>query len=120
MEEADHLCRRVAIMDHGHVVALDTPDELKRSLGADTVVTVRTEGNPTELSTVLRNELTGVTRTRCADDTLELHVTGARGLVPRVVNVAESAGFDITDLSIADPTLETVFIHLTGRELRET
>ncbi len=120
MEEADHLCRRVAIIDHGRVVAMDTPTELKRSLGADTVVFVRSSGDPAKLSTLLSQELEGVTRTRIADNGVELHVAGARGLLPRVVNVVESAGFDIVDLSVADPTLETVFIQLTGQELRET
>ena len=120
MEEADRLCRRVAIMDHGRVVALDTPAALKRSLGADTVVSVRTTDEPDQLAALLTRERDGVTRTRCVDNAVELHVAGARGLVPDVVNVAESGGFDIVDLSVADPTLETVFIHLTGAQLRET
>jgi ABC-2 type transport system ATP-binding protein len=120
VEEADRLCRRVAIMDHGRVVALDTPAALKRSLGADTVVSVRTTDEPDQLAALLTRELDGVTRTRCVDNAVELHVAGARGLVPDVVNVAESGGFDIVDLSVADPTLETVFIHLTGAQLRET
>ena len=48
-----------------------------------------------------------------------LHVKGGQGLVPQVVNAAERGGFDIADLSIAEPTLETVFISLTGEELRD-
>jgi len=120
MEEADHLCQRLAIVDHGRVVALDTPTALKRSLGADTVITVKADGEPAKLATLLAQGLQGVTRTRCVAGGVELHVTGSHRLVPRVVNLAENGGFDIIDLSVAEPTLETVFIQLTGKELRET
>jgi ABC-2 type transport system ATP-binding protein len=119
MEEADQLCDRVAIMDHGRVLALDTPAALKRSIGADTIVTVRTTGDPDRLGELLSAEVAGVARTRAADDRLELHVQGGDRLVPRIVHAAEQGGFDLLDVSIAEPSLETVFIHLTGRELRE-
>ncbi|HLI16343.1 MAG TPA: ATP-binding cassette domain-containing protein [Acidimicrobiales bacterium] len=119
MEEADRLCGRVAIMDHGRILALDTPAALKQSIGADTVVTVRSTGDPRRLGEVLVRDLGGVNRVRHADGRLELHVQGTDRLVPRIVNSAERAGFDIVDLSIAEPSLETVFITLTGKELRE-
>jgi ABC-2 type transport system ATP-binding protein len=119
MEEADQLCDRVAIMDHGRVLALDTPAALKRSIGADTIVTVRTTGDPGRLGELLTAEVAGVARTRAADDRLELHVQGGDRLVPRIVLAAEQGGFDLLDVSIAEPSLETVFINLTGRELRE-
>jgi ABC-2 type transport system ATP-binding protein len=119
MEEADRLCDRVAIMDHGRVLALDTPAALRQSIGADTVVTVRTSGDVGQLSALLSAEVAGVTRTRAADDRLELHMQGGDRLVPRIVLAAEHGGFDLLDVSIAEPSLETVFINLTGRELRE-
>ncbi len=62
MEEADALCRRVAIMDHGKILALDTPEELKRSVGADTIVTVKASGDPDALAARLSQELDAVTR----------------------------------------------------------
>ena len=120
MEEADHLCERLAIIDHGRIVALDTPGALKGGLGADTVVTVRAEGDPAGLAALLARDVAGVTRARSLDGGGELHLTGAPRLVPRVVKAAEDGGFDIIDLSVAEPTLETVFIQLTGKELRET
>jgi ABC-2 type transport system ATP-binding protein len=120
MEEADHLCQRLAIVDHGRVVALDTPAALKSSLGADTIVTVKANGEPEKLATLLAHALAEVTRTRCIDGGVVLHVTGAQRLVTRVVNAAEDGGFDIIDVSVTEPTLETVFIQLTGKELRET
>jgi ABC-2 type transport system ATP-binding protein len=119
MEEAERLCQRVAIMDHGRILALDTPAALKQTIGADTIVTVRTKGDVHQLAQVLTREVPGITRTRVADDRLELHMQGADGLVPRIVLAAESAGLTLVDVSVAEPTLETVFINLTGRELRE-
>ncbi|HEY1822385.1 MAG TPA: ATP-binding cassette domain-containing protein [Trebonia sp.] len=119
MEEAEQLCDRVAIMDHGKVLALDSPAALKRSIGADSIVSVRTTGDADRLGELLAAEIAGVTRTRAADGKLELHVQGGDRLVPRIVLAAERGGFDLLDVSVAEPSLETVFINLTGRELRE-
>jgi ABC-2 type transport system ATP-binding protein len=119
MEEADQLCDRVAIMDHGKILALDTPAALKQGIGADTIVTVRTTGDLGKLAELLAQEVEGVTRTRIADDKLELHMQGGDRLVPRIVLAAERGGFELVDVSIAEPTLETVFISLTGKELRD-
>jgi ABC-2 type transport system ATP-binding protein len=119
MEEADHLCDRVAIMDHGKILALDTPAALKRMVGADTVVTVKADGDPAALAEVLAAELGGVTHSRVIDGSVELQVAGVARLVPRVVDAAEAGGFEVADLSVAEPSLETVFISLTGKELRD-
>ena len=119
MEEADRLCERVAIMDHGRILALDTPAALKESVGADTIVTVKTAGDPGRLAELLGRDVEGVTRTRVAGEKVELHMQAGDRLVPRIVLSAEGNGFDLSDVSIAEPSLETVFINLTGRELRE-
>ncbi len=119
MEEADRLCDRVAIMDHGRILALDTPAGLKQSIGADTIVTLKTTGDPARLAELLAADVAGVARTRVTGDRLELHMQAGDRLVPRIVLAAEQNGFDLVDVSIAEPTLETVFINLTGRELRE-
>jgi ABC-2 type transport system ATP-binding protein len=119
MEEADRLCRRVAIMDHGKILALDTPAALKQSVGADTIVTVKASGDGEELAARLHSDVDGVTRTRVIDSGVELHIKGSERIIPRVVTAAERAGFELGDLSVAEPTLETVFINLTGKELRE-
>jgi len=119
MEEADRLCQRVAIMDHGKILALDTPAALKQSIGADTVVTVKATGDTDRLAELLAREVEGVTRTRRVDGGIELHVQGSDRLVPRVVTAAERGGFDLVDLSVSEPSLETVFINLTGKELRD-
>jgi ABC-2 type transport system ATP-binding protein len=119
MEEADQLCERVAIMDHGRILALDTPDGLKRSVGVDTIVTVKASGDQAALAAVLEGAVAGVTRTRVTDHGVELHVQGNDRLLARCVAAAEEAGFDVEDLSLAEPSLETVFINLTGKELRD-
>jgi ABC-2 type transport system ATP-binding protein len=119
MEEADQLCGRVAIMDHGKILALDTPARLKESVGADTIVTVKASGDQEGLAAALQREVKEITRVRTTDDGLELHVRGRTRLLPRLVAAAESDGFEVADLSVAEPSLETVFINLTGRELRD-
>jgi ABC-2 type transport system ATP-binding protein len=119
MEEADKLCDRVAIMDHGKILALDTPSELKRGVGADTIVTVKSDGDPEALAAAITRRIEEVTRTRTVPGGVELHVKGADRLVPRIVAAAEAEGFALADLSVAEPTLETVFIGLTGKDLRD-
>jgi ABC-2 type transport system ATP-binding protein len=119
MEEADRLCSRVAIMDHGKILALDTPAELKRSVGADTIVTVKSDGDHEALASLLQQSIRGVTRSRVVDDGVELHIEGSERIIPRVVAAAEQGGIDLVDLSVTEPTLETVFINLTGKDLRE-
>jgi ABC-2 type transport system ATP-binding protein len=119
MEEADQLCDRVAIMDHGRILALDTPAALKQSIGADTVVTIRAAGDLARLAEQLGADLDGVTRTRQVDGGVQLHMQGTERLIPRIVLAAERGGFELADVSVAEPTLETVFINLTGKELRD-
>ncbi len=119
MEEADQLCDRVAIMDHGKILALDTPAALKQSIGADTVVTVRMVGDASKAADILAAEVGGVTRTRLVEGGLELHVQGRDRLIPRIVLAAERDGLELADVSVAEPSLETVFINLTGKELRD-
>jgi ABC-2 type transport system ATP-binding protein len=119
MEEADQLCGRVAIMDRGKILALDTPAALKQQIDADTIVTVTASGDQADLARVLTDGVGGVTHTRTIEGGVELHVKGKDRLLPRVVAVAEEAGFPVLDLSVTEPTLETVFINLTGKELRE-
>jgi ABC-2 type transport system ATP-binding protein len=119
MEEADELCGRVAIMDHGKILALDTPAALKATVGADSIVTVRAEGNLDELATLLGGEIAGVIESKHEDGAVRLSVKGASGVLPPIVTAAERGGFKVHDLAVEEPTLETVFIHLTGTHLRD-
>jgi ABC-2 type transport system ATP-binding protein len=119
MEEADSVCDRVAIMDHGRFLAVDTPKRLKESVGADTIVTVSATGDLDALAKLLQNRVKGAAKSQRLDSTIQLHVKGTTGILPKVIAVAEQGGFNITDLSVAEPTLETVFINLTGKDLRD-
>jgi len=119
MEEADQLCSRVEIMDHGKILALDTPEGLKRSVGVDTIVTIKASGDLKALASVLEKGVPGVTHSREIDKGVELHVKSAERILAQVVAAAEAGGFQVVDLSVAEPSLETVFINLTGKELRD-
>jgi ABC-2 type transport system ATP-binding protein len=118
MEEADHLCQRVAIMDHGRLLALDTPEALKRTVGGDSVVRIQAGSEPDRLAAHLR-DMDGVTSSTVVGEVVQLTVQGADGFLPNAIAVAEAGGFHVHDVSIDEPTLETVFINLTGKELRE-
>jgi ABC-2 type transport system ATP-binding protein len=118
MEEADQLCDRVAIMDHGHILALDTPERLKDGIEADTIVTLRAGGDLTKLERAL-NRRRVVTDVVHLDGELRVHVKGAASALPTVLETVEKSGSRLTDLTVTEPTLETVFINLTGKELRD-
>jgi ABC-2 type transport system ATP-binding protein len=126
MEEADQLCSRLAIIDHGRMLALDTPEQLKRSVGADTIVTISTGGSTSggaadldAFGAQLMNNIAGATSVASNSNSVILEVQGARGVLPAVVAQAEEAGVVVTDLRLEEPSLETVFINLTGKDLRE-
>jgi ABC-2 type transport system ATP-binding protein len=119
MEEADTICDRLAIMDHGRILAINTPKGLKESVGADSIVTISATGNLDSLAQLLQKRIEGATRSQRIDNIIKLHIKGTTGVLPKVVSIAEQEGFNITDLSVSEPTLETVFINLTGKELRD-
>jgi ABC-2 type transport system ATP-binding protein len=127
MEEADGLCQRVAIVDHGKLIALGTPQELKQSIPGGYVVRLHLQATPEGFVEVLRR-LDGVSEVRAAapgqtpDQTgAQIDVYADRGgpLVPAVVSAASTAGATIRDLHISEPSLENLFLHHTGRSLRE-
>ena len=120
MEEADELCNRVAIMDRGRVLALDTPENLKKLVGADTMVNVKVVADADRFASVISTGLEGVVATRVNGNSLTVETRGADRLVPRIVALAETSNIDVLDLAVAKPSLENVFINLTGKELRES
>jgi ABC-2 type transport system ATP-binding protein len=119
MEEADELCDRIAIIDHGRILALDTPAGLKRQVGADTMVSLSASGDLDALAEKVQAEVGGVSTAHRNGDVLEIAVTTDGQVVSELVAAAADAGVAITDLRVTEPTLETVFIHLTGKELRD-
>ena len=115
MEEADTLCGRVAIMDHGRILALDSPSALQHSVDADTIVTVRVGDADGSDALVVAfgcrrgRALRGARRLR-AGRAGAGRGADARALLPRLLAAADGAGVAVDDISVAEPTLETVFI----------
>jgi len=118
MEEADEFCDRAAIMDHGRILALDTPAALKRTLGGSVSVTVRGDGDQATLTRQLAR-VEGATGISSRDGAVILRLAGADGALAKVIAAAERGRVRLTDVSVNEPNLETVFIQLTGRALRE-
>ncbi|HEY7136111.1 MAG TPA: ATP-binding cassette domain-containing protein [Acidimicrobiia bacterium] len=119
MEEADQLCDRLAIVDHGHLLALDTPTALKRSVDADTMISISAEGDLDSLAGLLQQRVQGAENVQRVDGSVNLGVRGSRAALRDVIAAAEQGGYTITDVSVSEPTLETVFIQLTGKDLRD-
>jgi len=120
MQEADQLSHRVAIIDRGRLLALDTPAALKRAVDADTVVTVTADTDPAALAAMMRADVPGVRNARALGDALMLTIRGDHAIFAAVTAAADRHRVVLREVRIDDPTLETVFIHLTGRELRES
>jgi len=117
LEEADGMCDRIAIIDHGTIVATGTPAELKDRLGGD-IVTVR----PTVVSPALSAALAsvpGVTSVAEQDGTLRLKCTNGETRVPEIVAACTRAGVGLQTVSLKRPSLDEVFLEFTGREFRE-
>jgi len=122
MEEADQLCDRVAIIDHGRIVALDTPAALKRTIRAEEVVRleIALEGDERPVIDRLARSAT-VARSERSNGTLAVtaHCASARDFVPAAFDAARSTGATIRHVEVVPVTLEDVFLALTGRALRE-
>jgi len=115
MEEAERLCDRVAIIDQGQIVALDTPENLVRSLGAENRVVFGMDGR---LDEEPLRAAPGVTKVERIGERVVVYGQGD-GLVGRVVNALETGGIRFRDLRTEQPSLEDVFLALTGKEMRE-
>jgi len=122
MEEADQLCDRVAIIDHGRIVALDTPAALKRTIRAEEVVhlEISLDGDESAVIDRLGRSAT-VARSERSNGTLTVtaHCASARDFVPAAFDAARSTGTTIRHVEVVPVTLEDVFLALTGRALRE-
>jgi ABC-2 type transport system ATP-binding protein len=116
MEEADRLCKKVAIIDHGHIVALDTPDSLKEKLGGETI-TVKTRNNPLYVEKIKEE---GIAKSVViAGDEVKITVDSAHTILSRVIDIASRNGIAIESISLQEPQLDDVFLYYTGRGLRE-
>ena len=112
MEEADYLCNRIAIIDNGKIIALDTPYELKNMLGGDIIVL---EVSDTEKMKTLVSDMQPVV----VDGKINITAKEGDKLIPKLIETASANGVSVVSANIHKPTLEDVFIHYTGRKIRE-
>ena len=115
MEEAERLCDRVAIMDHGQLVALDSPQALIRDLGIEKRVSFYPHTSTKDLNF---EALSGVEHVEYRRDRVTVSGTGKQ-LTGRVVNALDESGIEFDDLRTEQPNLDDVFLSLTGRAMRE-
>jgi ABC-2 type transport system ATP-binding protein len=117
MEEADYLCERVAIIDYGKIVAMDSPSKLKDILGGD-VVSLEIEGRSDALLSHLR-ELDWIKTMASHNNNLSLTMEKGERRIPELINMANKDGVDVVCVHLRKPSLEDVFLHYTGRIIRE-
>lgn len=116
MEEADELCDKIAIVDHGKIIKLDTSDKLKDSLGGD-IIRIGAD-KPTELVALLKG-MKFVSTIKEYSNGIEITTKNGSAAIPKVVETAKDADIDISYTTLKRPTLEDVFISLTGKEIRD-
>ncbi|MGO8807253.1 MAG: ATP-binding cassette domain-containing protein [Candidatus Bathyarchaeia archaeon] len=116
MDEADRLCDRIGIMDHGKIVILDTPPKLKDTLEGDVVI-IRTN-KLDEFSELITKSL-GFSNKQIVDGTLEITVHNGKTVMPRIMELATQNNIYVESLLLREPNLEDVFLHYTGRNIRE-
>jgi ABC-2 type transport system ATP-binding protein len=121
MEEAEELSDRVGIIDNGKLIALGTQDELKKLVGEQETVRLHFgEGHQANGDVTLFTEIEGVLTTTAVNDQLVLSVNEATAVLPAVVAQASKLNLQIRSIDIEEPNLEAVFLHLTGRGLRDS
>jgi ABC-2 type transport system ATP-binding protein len=118
LDEADVLCDRLAIIDHGSIVAEGTPDELKRRIAGD-VVSIGIDGDP-EVARALLADRDFVRDVSIHGDLLRLYVDRGETATPAILRLLDDAGVPPTSLTLTRPSLDDVFLQQTGRSLRET
>ena len=115
MEEADRLCDRIAIIDHGSIIALDTPSNLKNSIGGD-IVTVKTSDTGAALNLLTGAWISGI---EVHQDEVRIHLQHAEEHISDIITTLNQHQVPIQSVSIHKPTLEDVFLSFTGKTIRE-
>jgi ABC-2 type transport system ATP-binding protein len=119
MEEADELCGRIAIIDHGKMIACDTPAALKASVPGGWLIRLRFSRTTPELEQGLK-ALEGVREVRPGTESaIDVYADRGGALIPALVSAAASAGAEIHDVHLSEPSLENLFLLHTGKGLRE-
>ena len=119
IEEADYLCHRAGIIDHGKVIVLDSPQRLKDSVGIDLILMEIADGGNESFTTLLK-ELEWVKNIEQHGSLLELSVEEGDGRIPELLGLASREGIRVTSIDSHKPSLEDAFLHHTGRTIRES
>jgi ABC-2 type transport system ATP-binding protein len=117
LEEADSLCDRVAIIDHGHIIKIGSPEELKESIGGDVIVIEVKEPEP-DISPFI-SQIKLVKGVKKSNNTYRIKAELGEEASPQIWDVIRSKGLHVTKVSLTKPTLDEVYLELTGRTLRE-
>jgi ABC-2 type transport system ATP-binding protein len=117
LEEADSVCDRIAIIDHGHIIKTGSPEELKESVGGDVIVVSVKESEPDISSDIAQIKL--VTSVRKNDSTYRIKAELGEEASPQITDLIRSKGLHVTKVSLTKPTLDEAYLEFTGRSLRE-
>lgn len=116
MDEADRLCDRLAIIDQGRLLALDTPRALKAKAPGGTLIELALDGDSVPAAEIAET-IQGISRVEARDGVLRVHSNRGGQLLPALIEAAEATGRTVTDIHLLQPSLETLFVSLTGRKL---
>jgi len=120
IEEADYLCDRVAIIDKAKIIALDTPQKLKKIVGTDLISLQMGDGKEKRTSFMEKvREIGWIKRVEEYSNSILLNAESGEGRVADLIDFADAHGFTITSIDEHEPSLEDVFVHFTGRTIRE-
>jgi ABC-2 type transport system ATP-binding protein len=117
LEEADSLCDRVAIIDHGKIVVVGTPEDLKHSLGGDIItIGIKEDVDVTDLISKVEN----VKEVKKENDTYRIKAEFGEVTAPLIIETLRKKGYTVAKLSLTEPTLNEVYLEYTGKSLRDT
>ncbi|MFP3190760.1 MAG: ATP-binding cassette domain-containing protein [Thermoproteota archaeon] len=117
LEEADSLCSRIAIIDHGRIVKIGSPEELKRSLGGD-LIEIKIDTSDIDLSEYIYS-IPGVKEVKKIDSTYRIKASSGEEVAPLIFELIRTKGYTIQRVSISKPSLDEAYLEITGRRLRE-
>jgi len=116
MDEADRLCDRLAIIDRGKLLALDTPRALKSKAPGGTLIELVLDGDAAPAGAIAE-KIQGISRVEANDGLLRVHSSRGGQTLPALIEAAETSGRTVTDIHLLQPSLESLFVSLTGRKL---
>lgn len=118
MEEVEYLCQRIYIMDKGHIIASGTKEELKNILSQENTITIKLDQVRKQFVELLKADPV-FRQVMVYDSSIQVMVPKEVNVFTRVLSMAEQSGVELAMIEVKTPTLEDVFLHLTGRALRD-